>query len=113
MKNYSFILTIISIFVITHKSLISGEQACHIFDIAISWETRKIQTLFRLKDNKLYQASKIYYGVRECGEDCIGETKRNTIKRWSEHDETYQTYEPCFYLEILWKILSCYKVTLR
>ena len=52
------------------------------FDIAISWETRKLQTLFHLKDKKLYPACKIYYGVCECGEDYIGETKRNTITRW-------------------------------
>ena len=31
----------------------------NIFDIAISWETRKIQTLFHLKDKKLYPACKI------------------------------------------------------
>ena len=54
------------------------------FEIAISWETRKIQTLFHLKDKKLYPACKIYYGVCESGKDYIGETKRNTITRWSE-----------------------------
>ena len=52
------------------------------FDIAISWETRKIQTLFHLKDKNLYPACKIYYGVCKCGEDYVGETKRNTITRW-------------------------------
>ena len=77
-KNYSFILTNIFIMVIIPKSLISREQACHIFDTAISWETRKIQILFRLKGNKLYPVSKINYGVCEYGEDYIGETKRNT-----------------------------------
>ena len=67
MKNHSLILTNTAFFVITHKNLISREQTCHIFDIAISWETRKIQTLFRLKDNKLHPAYNIYYGVCECG----------------------------------------------
>ena len=68
------------------------------FDIAISWETRKIQTLFHLKEKKLYPACKIYYGVCECGEDYIGETKRNTITRWSEHDNATKDSEPSRHL---------------
>ena len=81
------------------------------FDIAISWETRKIQTLFHLKDKKLYPAFKIYYGVCECGEDYIGETKRNTITRWSEHDNATKDSEPSRHLSkninhiFTWKIL--------
>ena len=55
-------------------------------DIAISWETRKIQTLFHLKDKKLYPACKIYYEVCEYAKDYISETKRNIITRWSQHD---------------------------
>ena len=66
------------------------------FDIAISWETRKMQT--HLKDKKLYPACKIYYGVCECGEDYIGETKRNTITRWSEHDNATIDSEPARHL---------------
>ena len=81
------------------------------FDIAISWETRKIQTLFHLKDKKLYPACKIYYGVCECGEDYIGETKRNTITRWSEHDNATKDSEPSRHLSkninhtFTWKVL--------
>ena len=45
------------------------------FDIAVSWETKKIQILFYLNDKKLYRACKIYYGVCECGEDYIDEAK--------------------------------------
>ena len=40
-----------------------------------------------MKDKKLYPESKVYYGVCECGEDCISETRRNTLTRWSEHDK--------------------------
>ena len=81
------------------------------FDIAISWETRKIQTLFHLKDKKLYPACKIYYGVCECGEDYIGKTNRNTITRWSEHDNPTKDCEPARHLSkhikhvFNWKIL--------
>ena len=80
------------------------------FDIAVSWETRKIQTLFHLKDKKLYPACKIYYGVHEYGEDYIGKTKRNAITGWSEHDNATKDSEPARHLNkhinhvFTWKI---------
>ena len=46
-----------------------------------------------MKDKKLYPACKMYYGVCKCGEDYIGETKRNTILRWSEHDNVTEHSE--------------------
>ena len=81
------------------------------FDIAISWETRKIQTLFHLKDKKLNPACKIYYGVCECGEDYIRETNRNIITRCSEHDNPTKDSETARHLNkhinhvFTWKIL--------
>ena len=81
------------------------------FDIVISWEARKILTLFHLEDKKLYPVCKIYYGVCECGEDYINETKRNTITRWSEHDNATRDSEPSRHLSkhinhiFTWKIL--------
>ena len=52
-----------------------------------------MQTLFHLKDKKLYPACKIY-GVCECGEDYIGKTNRNTITKCSEHDNATKDSEP-------------------
>ena len=81
------------------------------FDIAVSWETRKIQTLFHLKDKSLHPACKIYYGVSKCGEDYIGKTKRNTITRWSEHENATKDFESARHLSkhinhvFTWKIL--------
>ena len=81
------------------------------FDITISWETRKIQTLFHLKDKMLYAVCKIYYGVCECGEDYISETNRNTITRWSKHDNPTKDSESARHLNkhinhvFTWKIL--------
>ena len=68
------------------------------FDIAISWETRKIQTLLHLKDKMLYPACKVCYRVCECGGAYIGETKRNTIRRWSEHDNATKYSDPARHL---------------
>ena len=46
-----------------------------------------------MKDKTLYPACKIYHGVCESGEDYIGETKRNTITRWSKHDNATKDSE--------------------
>ena len=50
------------------------------FRIAISWKARTLSSLFALKDKNLYPSCKIYYGkCKQCGEDYVGETKRNCI----------------------------------
>ena len=52
------------------------------FRLAISWKTRKIKSLFKIKDKNLYPACKIYYGeCEQCGDNYIGETVRNTVTR--------------------------------
>ena len=81
------------------------------FKLAISWTTRKVSTLFRLKDKNLYPAVKIYYGKCECGEDYIGETHRNTATRWSEHNDPTHKSLPARHLNrhiehtFVWTIL--------
>ena len=45
------------------------------FRLAISWKTRKIKSLFKIKDKNLYPACKIYYG--ECGK--CGDGRNITI----------------------------------
>ena len=44
------------------------------FRLAISWNTRKLSSLFRLKDKNLYPVCKIYYGKCQCGKDYVRET---------------------------------------
>ena len=47
------------------------------FRLGISWKTRKMKTLFKIKDKNLYTAGKIYCGECEhCGDNYIGETVR-------------------------------------
>ena len=49
------------------------------FRLAISWKTRKMKTLFKIKDKNLYPACKIYYGECEhCGDNYIRETVQNS-----------------------------------
>lgn len=41
-----------------------------------------------MKDKNLYPSTKIYYGkCKQCGEDYVGETERNCVTRWKEHND--------------------------
>ena len=82
------------------------------FRLAISWKTRKMKTLFKIKDKNLYPACKIYYGKCEhCGDNYIGETYVITVTRWSEHDNPDHKSEPVEHIKrnidhlFNWKIL--------
>ena len=68
--------------------------------VAISWKTRKLKTLFKIKDKNLYPACKIYYG--ECehyGDNYIGETVRNTVTLWSQHNNLNHNSEPAEHIK--------------
>ena len=56
------------------------------FHVQIKWLTKKIKTLFKVKDKSLHQACKIHKGVCSCGESYIGKTIRNVEVRWDEHN---------------------------
>ena len=49
-----------------------------------SWKTRKLQSLFPLKDPIVQRVNVIYKGTCTCKEFYIGETKRNSEVRWNE-----------------------------
>ena len=50
-----------------------------------SWKTRKLPSLFPLKDPIVYKENVIYKETWTSKEFYIGETKRNTEVRWNEH----------------------------
>ena len=82
------------------------------YDMAIKWITRKVKNLFPLKGKNKHPACKIYKGVCSCGEEYIGETKRNVSIRWREHEKLNGTCEPLKHLQhypehsFTWSILS-------
>ena len=49
-------------------------------------KTKKVKQLFPLKEKNPYHSCKIYEGVCSCKENYIGETKRNVITCWNEHE---------------------------
>ena len=83
----------------------------HKFDIKIVWNTRKVKTLFRIKDKNPHPSCKIYEGVCSCNETYIGETKRNVEVRWCEHNNPKHQSEPAKHIkdniehQFIWKIL--------
>ena len=49
-----------------------------ISELQLVGKQEKNSSLFSLKDKNLYPGSKIQYGkCKQCGEDYVGETKRN------------------------------------
>ena len=68
------------------------------FDIAVKWSTKKIRSLFRLKDKNPHPACKIYEGICSCSANYIGETKRNVETWWNEHKNPNKDSEPAKHL---------------
>ena len=57
------------------------------------WKTRKVRSLFVLKDPVIHKANVIYKGTWSCREFYVGETKRNCEVRWWEHCSTKEEFE--------------------
>ena len=64
----------------------------------INWSTRKIRSLFPLKDKTEHRTCIIYQGTCECNENYIGETERNDIVRFNEHEDIRRSSEPARHL---------------
>ena len=81
------------------------------YDIAVEWLTKKVKSLFTLKDRNLDPSCKIYKGVCSCGETYIGKTIRNVEERWSQHNYSVNKSEPAKHIadnkeySFLWSIL--------
>ena len=79
--------------------------------IVIKWSTKKVKSLFKLKDKNPYPACVIYEGECSCDSKYIGETHRNARVRWNEHENINKDSEPAKHLKdnlthsFIWKIL--------
>ena len=84
------------------------------FTFMIIWQSRKIKTLFPLKDKVKYKANVIYIGTVATALDqtYIGETKLIAEKRWEQHEDPNHESAPSKYLEenpgvrFTWKIIG-------
>ena len=64
------------------------------FDVRIKRLTKKVKTLFKVKDKSLHQICKISKGICSCGESYTGETIRNVEVRWEEHNNPMNKSNP-------------------
>ena len=69
------------------------------FDVRIKWLTKKVKTLFKVKEKSLHRACKIYKGVCSCGESYIGETIKNVEGRWDEYNNPMNKSNPPKHIE--------------
>ena len=89
------------------------------YSIVIKWNTKKVQSLFKLKSENPHQSCKIYHGVCSCGETYIGETKRNVEVRWDEHNDPSGKSEPSKHSGVnkdhkfTWSIMSHASINFR
>ena len=80
----------------------------------ILWQSRKIRTLFPLKDTIAHKANVIYKGTitTDSSTSYIGETKLMAELRWSQHQQPRHDSAPSKYLQdnpekqFSWEILS-------
>ena len=83
------------------------------FKFSIVWQTKKIRSLFRLKDVTKMQACVIYEGISDHDENTryIGETKLISDIRWNQHNDPKHESSPAKYLrqhpthKFKWKVL--------
>ena len=81
------------------------------YDMAVKWLTKKVKSLFPLKDCNLHLSCKIYKGICSCGETYTGKTIHNVEERWSEHNSGDNKSEPAKHCtdnkehSFLWSIL--------
>ena len=82
------------------------------FRMVITWKTRNIKSLFRLKNKNDCKSCVIYKGDCSCGSRYIGETKRNAEVRWNEHNNPTKSSEPSKHLRsninhyFTWTVIS-------
>ena len=82
------------------------------FKFNITWSTRKIRSLFPLKDRVEHLSCVVYEGLCSCGKKYVGETERIADERWSEHNTPSNKSEPAKHLlcnpnhQFEWKVLT-------
>ena len=65
---------------------------------SILWQTKKISSLFKLKDQNQHPAQVVYKGTCSCNNEDMGETSRNLQSRINEHEDISKNSEPTRHL---------------
>ncbi|KAL9973631.1 hypothetical protein ACROYT_G020110 [Oculina patagonica] len=82
------------------------------FNFFIMWQTRKTESIFKLKDKITHPSHVIYKGKCNCGVTYIGETARNLEVRVNEHSDVNKQSEPVKHIrkhpnhKFTWNVLT-------
>ena len=78
----------------------------------IVWNTRNIRSLFQIKDNVKHYSCVFYKSNCSCDENYVGESVRNVVLRWAEHEDPNKQSKPAKHLKYIpdhqlgWKVLT-------
>ena len=78
----------------------------------IVWNNRNIRSLIQIKYNFKHNSCVIYDGNCSCGENYVGESVRNVVLRWAEHEDPKNQSELAKHLKFIpdhqleWKVLT-------
>ena len=78
----------------------------------IVWNNRNIRSLIQIKYNFKHNSCVIYDGNCSCGENYVGESVRNVVLRWAEHEDPKNQLELAKHLKFIpdhqleWKVLT-------
>ena len=64
------------------------------YKFSILWQTKKLNTLFILKDKNKHPSHTVYIGTCSCNHEYVGETSRNLEARITEHEDISKLSEP-------------------
>ena len=76
------------------------------------WQTRKKESIFKLKDKITHLSHVIYQGKRTCGQTYIGETARNLEVHVNKHSDVNKQSEPAKHIskhpnhKFTWEVLT-------
>ena len=71
------------------------------FRFTIMWKTKRIRSLFKIKDKTVHVSSVIYQGICSCDDNVkyMGETKINAENRWAQHNTVNHNSNPAKHLK--------------
>ena len=78
----------------------------------IVWDARNVTSIVKIKDSVKHYSCVVYEGNCSYGKNYVGESLRNVILRWAEHEDPNKQLEPARHLKYLpdhqceWKVLS-------
>ena len=81
---------------LTKKFVIFTNNKCKFNSV---WNTGNIRSLFQIKDNVKHYSYVVYEGNCSCGENYVGESVRNVVLRWAEHEDPNKQSEPAKHLK--------------